>query len=348
MPEFACGYTTFWLHDAARSRPVVVDAWYPAAAPAAETVRSYGLGTGRAAEDAHPATGAFPVVLLSHGAFGAARNYSWLAEHLARAGYVVCGVSHFRESYVHGVDTIDPQAAGQLDDRAQDCSFALDHLLEASPLRAHADPARVGALGHSSGGATVVTLAGGVFEPDRMQAYCAGDGARDDKGCGYGSGPGAAPERVRSPVPAGPVRRPDPRVRAVVALDPALGPGFDEGSLAAVQVPALVVGSVHNDFLPLEQHAARYARHIPGAVFTRLDGGEGHFVYLNRCTGDREANGVPLCSDRPGVDRDAVHARLRPVVTAFLAEHLAPPDAPIVLASRRGSRTRARERADGV
>ncbi|MFI5042990.1 MAG: alpha/beta hydrolase family protein, partial [Acidimicrobiales bacterium] len=168
MPEFLCGYTTFWLHDAARSRPVVVDAWYPAAGPAVEAVRWYGLGTGRAAEDAHPATGAFPVVLLSHGAFGAARNYSWLAEHLARSGYVVCGVSHFRESYVHGVETIDPAAAGQVDDRALDCSFALDHLLEASPLRGTVDGGRVGALGHSSGGATVMALAGGAFDRAAM------------------------------------------------------------------------------------------------------------------------------------------------------------------------------------
>ncbi len=320
---FPCGYTTFWVHDASRARPVVIDAWYPAAASAIEDDYSYGLGSGRVAEDARVAAGPFPAVLLSHGAFGAARNYSWIAEHLARSGTVVWGVSHFRESYVHGVETIDPQAASQLDDRAQDCSFALDYLLDASPLRTVVDPARVGALGHSSGGATVVALVGGVFDARLMGAYCASDAARADRGCGYGGGP----------VQAGaPVSRQDPRVRAVVALDPALGPGFEPASLAAVSAPTHVVGSVRNDFLPFEQHAARFARLVPGATLTRLDAGEGHFVYLNACSGDREANGVPLCRDRPGVDRAAVHEQLEPSIGAFFARHLGSgPDTTIVL-----------------
>jgi predicted dienelactone hydrolase len=228
-------------------------------------------------------------------------------------------VSHFGESYVYGVETIDPLAAMQLGDRAQDCSFALDHLLTDSPFREVADPSRVGALGHSSGGATVVALAGGTFDPGLMRRYCASDEAADDKGCAYGRRPGA----TGSVTGQTPVRRRDVRVRVVVALDPALGPGFDPGSLAGIDVPVHVVGSEENDFLPIEHHAARYARLIPGAGFTRLDRGEGHFVYLDRCAGDRDANGVPLCRDRPGVDRAEVHARLRPVIAGFLAGELA-------------------------
>ena len=50
----------------------------------------------------------------------------------------------------------------------------------------------------------------------------------------------------------------DPRVRAVVALDPALGPGFDAGSLSEISIPVHVVGAVDNDFLPVDAHAGRY------------------------------------------------------------------------------------------
>ena len=325
--RFPCGYATFWVHDAARSRPVVIDAWYPAAPSTTEDEHSYGLGTGRVAEEAHAAAGEFPAVLLSHGAFGAARNYAWIAEHLARSGFVVCGVSHFRESYVHGVETIDPSAVGQLDDRAQDCSFALDYLLEASPLRTAVDPHRVGALGHSSGGATVVALVGGAFDPVEMGRYCSSDHAQGDRGCGYGGAPPARGSGTAGTM----VRREDPRVRAVVALDPALGPGFDAVSLAAIAKPVHVVGSMHNDFLPVEHHAALLAGLIPGATFVGLDGGEGHFVYLNACTGDREANGVPLCRDRDGVDRGAVHGRLEPMIRAFFDAHLGVGEQPTVV-----------------
>jgi len=82
-------------------------------------------------------------------------------------------------------------------------------------------------------------------------------------------------------------------------------------------VPVLVVGSVDNDFLPFDHHAGRYAALLPSATLVRLQEGEGHFVYLNSCSSDLAANGVPLCVDREGVDREAVHARLAPQILAF-------------------------------
>jgi predicted dienelactone hydrolase len=71
-----------------------------------------------------------------------------------------------------------------------------------------------------------------------------------------------------------------------------------------------------------EAHAARYARLIPGCSLTRLEDGEGHFVFLNACESDLEANGIPLCRDREGVDREAVHERLRAVIARFFDRHL--------------------------
>ena len=87
---------------------------------------------------------------------------------------------------------------------------------------------------------------------------------------------------------------------------------------AQVTVPVLVIGSRQNDFLPLAHHAGHYAAHVPNASLVTLDHGEGHFVYLNACTSDLASNGVPLCVDRPGVDREAVHARIAPLVLSFL------------------------------
>jgi predicted dienelactone hydrolase len=304
------GYAILRLEDPARQRPVLVDLWYPAAAGAAEGDQDYGMARGRVARDAEALEGRHPLVVLSHGAFGAARNYSWIAEHLARSGYLVAGVSHYRESPAYGPETIDPAAALRPWLRSQDCSFALSHLLTQSTFRGVIDSARIGALGHSSGGATAIALGGALFDPAAMQQYCASEAARLDKGCVYGRNASPLPR------PGAEARRSyrDERVRAIAALDPALGPGHDPTSLT---VPVLVVGSVENDFLPFEAHAGRYARLIPGASLTRLTGGEGHFVYLDVCQWDREANGVPLCRDRAGVDRAAVHERLRGVIASF-------------------------------
>jgi predicted dienelactone hydrolase len=292
--------------------------WYPASSAATERDHTYGLGAGRVAQDAECAQGLFPLLILSHGAFGTARGYGWISEDLARHGYVVCGVSHFGESPLYGPETIDPLSVLDVTPRVHDCSFAIDHTVAVSPLRDHVDPERIGALGHSSGGATAVALAGGVFDPAAMRRYCGSSEAGDDLGCAYGRGRDAG----SAPAAQTPRSLLDPRVRAAVALDPALGPGFVADSLATVSIPFHVVGAVENDFLPFEAHAARYARLIPGCALTRLEDGEGHFVFLNVCDSDIEANGLPLCRDREGVDREAVHHRLQPVVRTFFDEYL--------------------------
>jgi predicted dienelactone hydrolase len=309
------GYATLRAEDPARGRPVLIDLWYPAAPGAVEAERDYGMARGRSALDAPVAEGAHALVLFSHGSFGAARNYIWIAEHLARRGYVVAGISHYRESPAYGPETIDPAIALQPWHRPLDCSFALGYLLGHPRFGPGIDPLRIGAVGHSSGGATVMALAGALFDPEAMGHYCTSEGARLDRGCAYGRG--APPVAAPSPEARGSHR--DERIRAIVALDPALGPALDPGRIA---IPVHVVGAVENDFLPFDAHAGRYARLTPGATLTRLTTGEGHFVFLDVCRWDREANGVPLCRDRTGVDRVQVHERLAAIIGGFLDRHL--------------------------
>jgi predicted dienelactone hydrolase len=312
------GYLTIRTEDMTRARPILIDLWYPAAPAATESPFDYQPGRGMVAPDASPLEEEHPVIVLSHGAFGAARNYSWIAESLARHGFVVLGVSHFRESFVYGPETIDPSAALQPWHRPQDCSAALDFLLAQPRFQKISDPTRIGALGHSSGGATVFALAGAVFDPEAMQEYCASDDAKGDRGCLYR----AHQPRQTAPLEAARRSYRDERIRAIVAMDPALGPGHDARSLSRVRVPTHIIASVENDFLPFEHHAGRFARLIPGASLTPLAHGEGHFIFLDECSGELSAQGVPLCRDRDGVQRGVVHDRLAETVVKFFQQHL--------------------------
>jgi predicted dienelactone hydrolase len=310
---FSAGYEPLRVVDERRERPIQLDFWYPAGQ--AEREHSYGLGVGSVARAARIANGRFPIALLSHGAMGAASNYSWLAEHLARRGLVVLGVSHFAESPVFGLDTVDPASVGRFGDRTRDLSFALEYALERSGLAAHLDPERVGAIGHSSGGASILMLAGAEFSAADLAAYCGSAAAASDKGCSY---PVADDRDSTAHVPV----RANRRIAALVAMDPAVGPEFSDRGLRAIAASALVIGSVDNDFLPYPCHAGRIAARIPGAEVVQLDAGEGHFVYLDACAAPLEVMGVPLFRDRPGVERVAVHARLAAQIQAFLARHL--------------------------
>jgi predicted dienelactone hydrolase len=250
-------------------------------------------------------------------ALGSATNYAWIAERLARSAFVVVGVSHFRRVRVFGEATINLAAVADFGARTRDFSFALDFVLQRSKWASGVDGGRVGALGHSSGGATVAMLAGGQYRREAMAAFCLSKEGNTDRGCGYRAGAPTAPTETVSAPPTA-----ESRVRAVVLLHPAVGPGFDGPRLARVKAPALVVGSFSSDFMPFALNAQRYAGFLPNAEAIRLDGGEGHFVYLDECSAPVEAMGIRICSDRPGVIRGDVHHRLGAWVVDFLTRQL--------------------------
>jgi predicted dienelactone hydrolase len=295
----------------ANGRPIQVDIWYPT--DATEQTHSYNFGVGSVATGGAVAGEKLPVVLLSHGAMGAASNYSWIAEPLARHGYVVLGVSHFGESAAFGPANMKPASVSHFGDRTRDINAALDFLVSKSAYSEHLDPQRLGALGHSSGGATALMLAGASFSGADIAAYCARARATE-KGCQYPADP-PSPEQA-------PVSSAKP-IRALALMDPAVGPGFTEVGLRALKTPTLVIGSVDNDFLTFAAHAGRIGGSLGAAEMIRLTAGEGHFVYLDRCNLTIDVMGVKLCSDRAGVDRDAVHARLAPAIVSFFDRHLA-------------------------
>ncbi|MEQ9452528.1 MAG: hypothetical protein RJQ07_13175 [Pseudomonadales bacterium] len=297
--------------DADRNRPVLVDLWYPVVNQPPQT-KNYGLAKGYVVESGEIAEGTFPLVLLSHGAMGAARDYAWIAEALARNGFVVAGISHFAESYAFGLDTVDPAAVLRLWERPLDISAALSHIADRSVVSSAVDMDRVGFLGHSSGGATAMSLAGVLFDGDSITEYCNSPASSGDKGCDYASASSPAIDLHLAEEDYT-----DRRIRAFVALDPALGPGFTDFSRVDPELRVLFVGSVENDFLPFQHHAQRLAGHFPNAASHWLDDGEGHFIYLNTCDADIRANGVPLCVDRPGVSRQAVHDKLKITIHDF-------------------------------
>src|SRR5207244_11845286 len=109
-----------------------------------------------------------PLIVVSHGNWGSRFSQGWLALELAGAGYVVLSTSH------PGTIGDDQTAAGRyrLWDRSRDVSFALDELLKNPKWAAFIDADRIGFAGHSFGGWTGVSLAGGRYDPARQRAFC--------------------------------------------------------------------------------------------------------------------------------------------------------------------------------
>ncbi|MDN3245635.1 MULTISPECIES: alpha/beta hydrolase [unclassified Streptomyces] len=153
---------------------------------------------------AAPARGRFPLVLLSPG-FGMPRaTLTSLADDLASRGYVVAAVDHAYESLAtefpggrvmpcvacEEVDGRDESGA-VVRGRAADLSFVIDELTDRRRTGALArviDPRRIGAAGHSIGGATAAaTMA--ADRRVRAGVDLDGDFFVDDAGSGLGRRP---------------------------------------------------------------------------------------------------------------------------------------------------------------
>ncbi|MFB7866107.1 alpha/beta hydrolase family protein [Streptomyces sp. NPDC056069] len=149
-----------------------------------------GMGT-YSAEDARPAPGRHPLVLLSPG-FGVPRfTLTNVAVELASRGYVVASVDHAYETSgtaVPGGRILTCVACKALEDgrakggdvtaaRAADVRFVLDRLTGPRPSWAYArmiDRTRIGMAGHSIGGASAATA---MLADRRIDAGVNMDGA---------------------------------------------------------------------------------------------------------------------------------------------------------------------------
>ncbi|WP_375263608.1 alpha/beta hydrolase family protein [Palleronia sp.] len=150
-------------------REITVEVFYPAAegTEAGGTYTAYlrdgetqATLTGRAARDAAPAEGSFPLVLISHGYPGNRFLMAHLAENLASKGYVTASIDHPDSTYS------DIGAFGStLYNRPQDQSFVLDQMASlGGDLGGIVDASRTGLVGYSMGGYGALIFSGAGLE----------------------------------------------------------------------------------------------------------------------------------------------------------------------------------------
>ncbi|MGQ0681143.1 alpha/beta hydrolase family protein [Bradyrhizobium sp.] len=270
------------------------------------------------ARNARPAPdrGRRPLIVISHGNWGGRYSQGWLAIRLVHAGFVVLSTSH------PGTLGDDQTVAGRLRlwDRSRDVSSALGELLGHSSWSALIDADRIGFVGHSFGGWTGVSLAGGRYDPQIQRESCMRM-ARPDPYCEStlkddinGVAVSDARDSFR-----------DSRFKAYYIMASGPGQGFSAESLASIDVPFVVDTAKGDEILEPEANSSRLARLIPGA--REIIRPVGHFAYVPECKwliGSMLARiaGAPICDDPGGVDRAAVHEQIAADVIAFFNARL--------------------------
>lgn len=251
-----------------------------------------------------------PLVVFSHGSGGVYNNYNWILEALVENGFAVAAFNHPDNNALNNTD------AGVLRvwDRPQDISLLIDALLEDVRWAAHIDPNRISVVGHSSGGYTAMALGGAVFQPQQMKAYCSGSERGPD--CDLAS------NAVSIDYTGASLSYKDTRVKSVVAMAPALGPGVEVESLKAMNIPVLIIATEDDELLDFEKHAKHYERHLPNSELHLLKGG-GHFIYMECNLITHIANlfidNMDICGGQFDVDRRGVRKEAAALIVDYLS-----------------------------
>jgi predicted dienelactone hydrolase len=294
--------------------PVPVALYYPTQAPA----RTVAMGPFRleVAVQAPPDDTFKALIVMSHGNGGTELAHSSLAQALARQGYLVAALRHPGDNWQDR--SLMQSASRYFTERPQQVSRVIDALLRDPQWRDHittdAQGPRVGAVGHSAGGFTVLALAGAQSDPSLVKAHCQTDAAQDPIFCSLGRAtPPSSDTQTPTPTPMPPLI--DPRVRAVVAMAP-VGAAFSAQALAKIRIPTVIYGAASDRFLVPRFHAEWVARHVPGAEVHHIPQAW-HFAFMDAPTLPIPSADGDVAADPPGFDRPAFLQQLQQELPAF-------------------------------
>ena len=310
--------TTIELENKASGRKIVTELWYaPAGNPKAEDLSFRPpLRPVTVARNADPVSGKRPLIVVSHGNWGSRYSQGWLALKLVNSGYIVLSTSH------PGTVGDDQSATGRyrLWDRSRDVSFVLDQILRDPKWAAGIDETRIGFVGHSFGGWTGVSLAGGRYDPARQRAFCE-KSAKKDPYCD-----GTLKDDITG-IPATDAGESfkDARIRAFYIMASGPAQGFAADSLKSISASFIVDTARFDEILEPLANSSTFAKQISGA--REVVRPVGHFAYVPECRSIvgkvlAAAAGIPICDDPAGVDRAAVHEQVANEVIRFFGKAL--------------------------
>lgn len=233
------------LHDAARDRTIPYEIWVP------ESDKKV------------------PLIVLSHGSGGDYKNHNWLINALVQGQYAVLALNHPKNTARDQTD----EGVVTAWERPLDITRLLDDLLAKEAWSRQIDSSRIGAAGFSSGGYTAMALAGAIFNPDLMTAYC--ESALRGADCDLASDVNF--EEIDFSQASNSYF--DKRVKAIFTMAPAVGTAIEPQSLRDIDIPVFIVAAKDDELLNPELHAQYYATNIPGAQIEMISSG-GHFVFM--------------------------------------------------------------------
>lgn len=291
-PQPSVGICQRYFTDSTRSnwlgngpRPIGATIWYPASTGGTREVVADSLQLPEPVtvlRNASMSTNQrrYPLILISHGAQGHAKDMCWMAYYLASHGYIAVAIDH------NGTDQQERKLHFMtLSDfcmwvRPKDLAVVLDKVSQDSLFAGHIDTSRIGAAGFSLGGATVIWIAGARLNLHHLGKHSPKPPVRLQADITRFLSLSKTDPIIKEAIRHAGDDYHDPRIKAVFALAPAIGQGFTRKGLKNIHVPVQVVVGNEDIVAPKATNAAHYVQDIPTALpLIVLPGERGHYTH---------------------------------------------------------------------
>lgn len=193
--------------------------------------------------------GQTPVVVISHGLSSSPEDFSDKAEFLASYGFVVALPQHYGSDSQYLQDMLagyhkDVFALNEFINRPLDVSYVIDELerRNQSEFAGKLNLKEIGAIGHSFGGYTVLSLAGAKVDFENLQKDCAEE---------YSLLNVSMLLSCRAlDLPRKDYHLKDERIKAVVALNPVNRSIFGPNGISKITIPVMLVSGSNDHITP--------------------------------------------------------------------------------------------------
>ena len=269
--SFGVGFRQLTVKDPTGARDLAVDVWYPTAKGTTGTPARYALlptayiDSKVAITDAPIAAGgALPLIVYAHGSGGQNFIASFLTEAIAANGFVVIAANHTGDTAIDRAlsTTVTPDRNDL--NRPADVTREIDEMLARSAMTGDVfsgriDAGRIGLVGHSYGGYTVIADV-----------------------AGHTTSLGSV--------------TPDPRIRAVVGQAP-YTVRLTPAELAKDTVPTMLISGSKDTTTPTATNAALAFASITGPPVVLVEiAGAAHQTFTDVCT---YLDQIPKLPDAP-------------------------------------------------
>ena len=299
------------IHVEVEGERLVTALWYPTDAVTGRT--TVGPFTMSATRGAPIGEGRYGLILLSHGTGGGRLNHRDTAIRLAETGYIVAAPEHAGDGWR------DERYSGTSENwrrRPRQLSAVLDRLLGDAEFAPRIDPARIGAVGHSAGGYSVLALIGGRADMAVLARHCALRRDEDAEFCAYGRSGGHADLQMPD--------LSDPRIGAVVAVAP-VGALFGDGAFSGVTVSAQIHQLAGDMVLREPWHAENIAALMGDHAHLMVHLEAHHFAFISPFPAALVGRVGPPSHDPDGFDRRAFLAEIDEQILRFFDDALPVP-----------------------